>query len=401
LCFSNASPGPRLDEDSPLHLGGGFVQITGSDASHTQRVSSVVVQAGESRISSGMAKGAFLCGEITREGVGGVITLSSGGGTTVYIGNQNNTQGYIGGWALEYTGDPVFVAAGVNGAIDSPWSNQAGGPDGWWNVHLTIAGSGVATKNAAAYLLRYTSGFGAITTDMDSFVLILQGGGIVNAHAGTKIHRGFLRSGYETGELFVHTSTAMEISSAIQDNGPTPLILVKSLAGKLTLSGALEHTGDTYLNGGTLSLIGAGASLATPIHQAGGTWLELANGASLVCDNRALNGNLRLGADATLALALGGASAPLTLANPFATLDITADETNPVVLQFNPAPNFVWLKGTYPLVALASGVASQNLAPEHFAPQLPGYVHARVETSASGVNLTVTRVANGALLLLR
>ena len=406
LLFSLAEPGSKIDANSPLILSGGGLALTGPSTSMTQTVSSVVVKAGENFIGGKNGNFTFECGNIVREGLGGTMCfpVSWAGGITCYA-NNTNVDGLLGGWAL--LNDGAFAAMSGRSVGQQSGSPRVATDDWGNNQHIQVTGGGVRTLgDVSPYSVRYQNVVGdALTNDLNGAVLTIKSGGLANAKNGSTLQGGVLRSGFETGELFVFTSATVpfEISSTIEDNpvNGIPLTFVKAQNGKLVLSGALNHTGDTYLNGGTLSLTGAGASLSTPIHQSGGTWLELADGASLACSGRVLNGNLRLGPNAKLAVELGTPNMPLTLANRTATLNVTADMVNPVHLDFMPQAGYVWVKGSIPFMAFEAGVTLQSVNPDDFVLGLPGYVKGHVDVNARGLALVIDRVDNGSLFLVQ
>ena len=133
--------------------------------------------------------------------------------------------------------------------------------------------------------------------------------------------------------------------------------------------------------------------------------MEFSDGATLVCDvtGRKLNGNLLLGPDAKLDVAIDvNSPTPLTLTNPFATLNMTANETSPVVISVEASPNHPWRKNeSYPIIALAGGATFSNHNPDYFALELPKYVSGHVECTAGGVNLIVDGVRKNTVLIIR
>ena len=413
LLFSTAFPSSKVDSASALILSGGGLAITGSSLTFTQAVSSVVVKAGENFIGGKNAKAVFDCGDVVRDGLGGTITfpVSWAGGITAYANNAN-TDGILGGWALLNDGAFAAMTAGT-GAVGQNSGTDKTTTDSWGNnQHIKVMGGGIRTLgDVSPYSVRYQGSITpAQTNDLNGATLTIKSGGLaVNSTSGCKLANGNLRSGFSTGELFVFTAGPFEISSCIEDNGATPLTLVKAQSGTLTLSGELAYTGDTYLNGGTLSLVGDGAAISAEVHQAGGTTLQLASGAKLVCGGtgRVLGGNLALAGDAVLDLEVGAKDGegedivPVTLDNRFASFTTTATIANPVTIAITVPEGVELHRGTYRLIEWASGVAVTGLTSEAFELAMPYYAGGEVAVSASGLDLIVTRVSKGTVLVVK
>lgn len=412
LVFSTAFPSSKVDSASALVLSGGGLAITGSSLTFTQAVSSVVIKGGENFIGGKNAKAVFDCGTIVREGLGGTVNIpvSWAGGITAYANNAN-TDGILGGWAL--LNDAAFAKMDTaTRAVGQVSASSKATTDSWAdNVHILVTGGGVRTLgNVSPYSVRYNASVTpAQTNDLNGATLTIKSGGLaVTSTSACKLANGKLRSGFGTGELFVFTAGPFEISSRIEDNGATPLTLVKAQSGTLTLSGEAAYTGDTYLNGGTLSLTG-GAVLSTDVHQSGGTTLQLADGAKLVCGGagRVLGGNLALAGGAVLALEVGakdggGANiVPLTLNNRFASFSTTATVANPANIAITVPEGAELRRGTYRLINWAPGVTVTGLAANAFELTLPFYADGNLSVSSTGLDLVVTRVSKGAVIVVK
>ncbi len=413
LRFSPAFSRAKIDSASALILSGGGLAITGQEQAFTQRVARLVVRAGENFIGGKNATAVFDCGEIVREGLGGTMSfpVSWAGGTTAYA-NNTNINAILGGWAL--LNDGAFAAMNVaTRAVGQNSGSQCWTTDDWGdNKHVTVYGGGVRTLgDASPFSIRYQAGqTPAPTNDLGEAAVTIKSGGLaVNNTAGCKLANGRLRSGHETGELFVFAAGPFEISSRLEDNGATPLTLVKAQSGALTLSGELAYTGDTYLNGGTLILAGAGAALAAAIHQAGGTTLRLENGAKLACaaGGRVLNGNLDLGPGACLDLVIGAkdddgaAIVPLALTNPRGSFAVSATDADPVRLSVAIADGAEIGRGVCRLIRWPPGAAATGVVAEAFAATLPHCLRGELAVSSTSLDLVVTGVSGGSLLFVK
>ena len=389
LIMSTANSNRRIDSASPLILNGGTLVMTGGSATFTQTVASVVVKSGHNHITGINGKGAFFCNQIVRDGIGGTLNLSVGwaGGVDVYCTNANDSNGIIGGWLTS-------VRQGFTGAS---WSAQCWSVDDWYdNANIAIAGGGTRTKgDVAPNSLRFETA--QINNFGDATVTVKSGGILVPYHAAGngRFTGGQLRSGMETGELFVHAFMPFAIDSVIEDNGEIPGVLVKGGHHPLTLSGASTYTGATYLNGGTLELTGD-ASMSGPCHQAGATILSIANGARLTSlpGGRVLGGNLALGSGAKLGIeaVTPAAHAAITLENPWSKFTVTATSAAPVLIDvaFDDI-NAIRRNDIYPLIRWQPASTTAGVVPEAFALTLPRHMEGELVVTGTGLDLVVTQ----------
>ena len=147
LLFSTAFPSSKIDSASALILSGGGLAITGSGVTYTQKVSSLVIKAGENFIGGKNASAVFDCGTIVRDGLGGTMNfpVSWNGGTTVYANNAN-TDSILGGWALFNEGGFAAMVPATR-AVDQFASSQKWTTDDWTdNTHIAVYGGGIRTK---------------------------------------------------------------------------------------------------------------------------------------------------------------------------------------------------------------------------------------------------------------
>jgi autotransporter-associated beta strand protein len=333
------------------------------------------------------------------------------GGRHPAYADNTNTDGILGGWALLNEG--AFAAMNTSTrAVGQVGTAQRWDTDSWGNnLHVVVMGGGVRTAgDVSPNSVRYQAGQPAFTNDFADAVLTIKSGGLaVNNTAPCKLENGVLRSGFETGELFVFTAGLFEISSKIEDNGDTPFTLVKAQSGTLVLSGELAFTGDIYLNGGKLVLTGDGAEIESEIHQSGGTTLALSNGANLKCngDGRVLGGNLELGSGSKLNMEICGKTSggdlivPLTLPNRFGTFNVTADMENPVELILDVAPGADIKRGNYPLVRWTDATTVSGLDVDLFVFDVHNTIQGEIVAVENGIDFVVTSVARGALITVR
>lgn len=412
LLFSTAFPSSKIDSASALILSGGGLAITGSGVTYTQKVSSLVIKAGENFIGGKNASAVFDCGTIVRDGLGGTMNfpVSWNGGISCYTTSINDDNGIVGGWAIQNDlgNGTGFAKIGADTGITSESGTQRATTDSWRaNDHVRITGGGTRTVgDVSVRTIRYGVG---VTNDLMTSTVTILSGGLANAYTGSKLTNGKLRSGLGTGELFVFTTGPFDITSRIEDNGTTPLTLVKAQSGTLTLSGELAYTGGTYLNGGTLSLLGSGAVLSNSVKQAGGTTLRLASGAGLVCKagGRVLGGNLTLGGGTVLKLDIGakdggGADVvPLSLSNPYASLTVTASQANPAAIFVSVPTGVELMRRPYRLLDWKVGTTVSGLTANAFTLSLPYYAAGYLSVTSSGLDLVLTSVSKGTVIVVR
>jgi len=311
----------RLDDSSALILSGGSVMLNGG-SNYTEVVASTTLNAGLNSILAG-SSGA---GGTTNHIQLGAITHNVG--ATFEVSNavsdlarttSGNTNGILGGYALFGVNRFATVSSGVlastTGSTNNTYSTWAAATN--TVVNAAVNGSGDKTVNS----LRLASG-GSVA--LSSGTLTIASGGIIG-DSGASISGGSLTSGLASGELFVHTPSALSISSAIVDNGSTATILVKGGTNTLTLSGNNTYTGATYVNAGTL-VVSGGATLRGTVVQAGGSSISIGSGgvlspgAASSAGVMTLGGNLSLADGSALDFQLGSLADKIQLTNSFASL---------------------------------------------------------------------------------
>lgn len=406
LMFTPGLSGQKIDSMSPLVLNAGTLLMNGNSATFTQTVSSVVIKAGANNMTGSNGKGAFLCNSIVPDGVGGTVnfTINWSGGVDFYTTNTNET-GILGGRCTSV--NTYFAYNPASGGISGLNGSQRSTLDSWSNnENIQIYGSSTRTKgDVSPNSIRHGK---VATNDLANAVVTVKSGGIMTHLANSRLTGGKIRSGMSTGELFVYAFASFFIDSVIEDNGAVSCILVKGGTDVLTLSGASTYSGGTYLNGGTLALTGS-ALMSGLCHQSGGTTLRLASGAKLVCDNtgRVLGGNLALGGGAVLDLEVGakdggGANIiPLTLGNRFASFTTTASSVTPASVVITVPEGAELLRGTYRLINWATGVTVAGLAANAFELTMPYYADGNLSVSSTGLDLVVTRVSKGSVIVVK
>lgn len=396
LSYTADAPGPRLSPTSPLVLEGGTVVASGQAASFSESVPSVVVRGGHNGIWGVNGNLALSCGTVVREGVGGTVDfpVSYNGGVTATVANEN-VNGIIGGWAT--INATSFVKSDSNGVLSGVSGTQrtVENMENNDNAQLRTAGSrtgGDVSPNSLTLRADGALGLG------DATVTIRSGGILSIVSAKNRLEGGTLKTGMDTGELFVHAAVPAEIASALSDCGDVPGILVKDGISSLRLEGRFGFTGPVYINSGTLEIAGE-ATVANNVVQAGGTTLAVADGGTLApAADLSLGGNLSIRDGGTVALPLQS-SAPITLTNRRASLSLPGPGESATLSLFfpdgvNPA------KGVYQLVAWSpeADFAMPDLS--SLALELPDGVSGVLSPRRYGIDLYVTAVPGGATMIL-
>jgi len=261
----------KLDDNSALILKGGSIVLNGG-SSVTEVVASTTIDSGTNTIYAGPNGGGGTTNSISL----GALTHNLSGTFDVTIAVSNlaktstgNTNGIIGGWATAGGNRFAAVSAGVIGNTAGSTNNTYSTWSATTNtvINAAVSGSGNKTVNT----LRVASG-GSLT--LSSGTATIATGGIIG-DSGTSIDGGSLTSG--TTALYVHTPSALTISSAIVDNGLNSVALVKAGSNTLTLSGNNTYTGPTFVNSGTLSFALSGSLANGDVTVRGGAAFTLAS----------------------------------------------------------------------------------------------------------------------------
>lgn len=315
------SGGNKLDDSRALVLGGAAIVLNGGSGV-IEEVGSTLVAAGANSIFAGPSGGGGTTNKIdlgvVTHGLAGTLDLTSS--SAIALTDSTNTNGILGGWATVGGNRFVTVNSGTMASTAGTTSNIYADWGALVNTVITnaVAGTGDKTTNT----LRVAAGGSLALT---SGTLRLGAGGMI-VESGASISGGALTSGLTSGELFVHTPNAFTISSTIVNNGPTATALVKSGTGTLTVNGAANHTGGTFVNAGTL-LVGGSGSLGGSVTVQGGATLDVSANGFTVASTRSLSGGGTVLGNITVAS--GGSLAPgvTFLDDQSAARDITATLT--------------------------------------------------------------------------
>jgi autotransporter-associated beta strand protein len=243
-------------------------------------------------------------GAISRA-AGATVDFSPSGVTSTTLANDST--GIIGGWA---------TVGGANSTAGD-WATISGGSISTYSGYTVISStSSTSQTGAGASSQNWICGdptgvnnyITTLTASSTINSLVMQGDVAVNngvtmtLGSGGLILRGvsrwmlggtncYLTTGNSTGELFVHTpnpSSGLDwiIWPIIQDNGPTPLILVKDGVDQVKLGNMSTYTGGTIVKAGILgstagALYGNGNAPLGAITPFGTGPITVKNGAQL------------------------------------------------------------------------------------------------------------------------
>ncbi|GEP41821.1 PQQ-dependent sugar dehydrogenase [Brevifollis gellanilyticus] len=304
--------------------GGGIMYRSNANGDQTATVTNLTLGLGGNSLAAapqGGAAGDTLAITNLTRATGATLEARSAFGTLggtgdlgrVTITNINslaaaNTNGILGGWAVAGSGNgaslsnsfatltanglaastPGKASAAAGGTLNNQAFNTATSTDNFLvNSNQTVDGSTVPllTVNSIIEQNDILLNNGA--------KLVIGSGGLMLRNASFWMQTsagagGKLTTGMTSGELFIHTPhnpetfTDMRIRVRIEDNGATPLVLVKSGPGRVAIGGNTgtgtvtnAYTGGTHVNEGLLvvndaSALGTGSAAV----RAGGTlWI--------------------------------------------------------------------------------------------------------------------------------
>lgn len=307
-----------LANETPLTVSGGTLLYRGlNGAARAQTFAGATVAAGSSAVAvdnNGGSSTTVNLGAISRS-AGGVVDFSAASGTlgtTALV--QTSTalsNGILGGWAT--VGGDWATKDGSNNIVAlASGAYETSGTQANWaateNVSLAVNPAASVTS-ATINSLRMTGG-DTFTIASSNTLTIASGGLLVNSGAAYTLTGGTLKGSGSGGKDLVVINAGsgpLTIASVIADNAAGSS-LTKAGSGKTTLTVANTYTGQTYVNGGTLSVsannqLGAPATGAT-INVNGGT---VAATATFALDNAGANKrNIVLGGnDGTIDVAAG------------------------------------------------------------------------------------------------
>ena len=389
-----------FDKSKPLILRGGSIFVNGKPGSPIE-ADDLVVGAGYSAIRGYNSGSSFSFKSIRRDGLGGTIDfpVSWNGGLSAVFTGEPDGEDWGGGW-LVYNGSNL-AKVGTGGTI-SQVSTKDDRPnnlkDGVHYLIKTYSGEIKSVKDVSPLSLNIAV---SDALDYSGWTVSLQSGALIStAKDGASITGGTFKSGYATGELFLHAFNDMVFSGSLVDNGDIPLTLVKGGVGILTLAGQQVYTGATYLNGGTLKLTD-GASVPGALIQSGATTVEVGAGGVLdVSEGLSLGGNLKLDKGSKIDLALtpnGG----VALTNDFASLETDGGLAG-VTLKLSFPDGVTPSRGVYPLLSWNSEKAViTGITEEAFEVIPPNRCTGRLVLAEGALSYVVTSVGSGLMIILR
>ena len=253
------SPGYKLSGSGTLTLGAGGIDAS-SLSSGTTTISNVLsLSGGQQSWLIGSGSTLAINGAVSRK-AGATVDFAAGGITSSTLTNVNSI---IGGWAT--TGDTVssittgdWAANNGSGGIVTCTGytlvsgNQTGAGEATQNWKNSAAGTVVTLTTSATVNSLVQQGDFSVpdgsTLTLGSGGLILQGiSRWMLDNGGGNMGSAVLNSGLASGELFVHVPNGNTANNGanggnwriwprIQNNGATPMILVKDGPGCVTLA---------------------------------------------------------------------------------------------------------------------------------------------------------------------
>ncbi len=302
--------GYTLAGSGTLTLGGGINAASLSSGTVTLN-NALALPASQQLWQVGSGATLALDGALTRS-LGGSVDFSASGVTTTSSALANDTTGVIGGWAT--VGDTT--------SSQGNWAanNGSGGITTYTGYTAVSAGAssspsmtGTSTQNWITGAFGGNNNVTTITTSGTVNSIVQQGDISVNGGTTLTIGNGgyimsgisrwmlgtttsFLTSGASTGELFVHVpendanANNWTIWPVIEDNGLTPVTLVKDDNGLLKLGNMNTYSGGTIINAGSIAttgqgLYGNGSPATGPVSYLGTGLLTLNPGTELQLGN--------------------------------------------------------------------------------------------------------------------
>jgi fibronectin-binding autotransporter adhesin len=312
-------------------FGGGELSLLGKSSGATsQTLGNVTVNAGGGAIlvdGNGGTGFALTLGTIAPTAAGSTLDIRMvGSGNSATTTTTSVTNGLLGSGRVVFRDASANIdfagigAAGTNRTIQAAtYSTGLPTAPNAATTNYSQTGDATVTTSGTVNALKLTTNAASQSLDIGGQTLTLTSGGLLFVGANDyAINNGNLKSNTATNsDLIVHQHGAgvLTINSVIA-NGVGASTLTKSGDGVLVLGGTNTYTGQTFVNGGTLSIVsnsqlGAVATGAT-LNLNGGT-LALATSGSVALNNSGSNSR---------AVTVGGAGGGFDVAQS-GTLNIT------------------------------------------------------------------------------
>lgn len=304
----------RLNDAGTLVLGGGVLRVTGAEtlptvsavAGTTQVINNPTSETtptpmtltGFTRALGAIVQ--FQSPDVPAPGAVGSATLGQTRvSSRILIPGQADTTQTIPGLLgnnnldfVQYDGTTLDngVALGVRDmrnptSINSP-SNYTNDPaETAWNdsviARLTTATVTTLTANRSLDAMKIEGGatpfrqvaFGTNTLRIEGAGILAVGQEALFTGTGGFLTAGPATPGTSTAELIIGGNNTLRVAPTITNNGTQPVALVKTGTGTLELSGTNNYTGGTFINSGTLNLLGNAnlGAASNPVVLSGGT----------------------------------------------------------------------------------------------------------------------------------
>lgn len=272
----DVTAGPSNWSDTTKWIGGTVADGSGFTANFTSDITATTTVT----LDSNRTLGALVFSDAGASGSarqlsGGTLTLASGATPTINAVTATTIASNLAGTAgFTKTGNGALTLTGANTGLSGTVTLAAGSvylttADSLANTSINSTGGLLFLNNATATNFSVQS----LTTNRDVFInngstLSIATGAVtfgannfwIQTNAGAT---GFITSGTNTLTVTAAstTATSQAIRTIIKDNGVGAVSLVKAGAGTLIIDKTNTYTGNTVINGGTLSIEGGGGAV--------------------------------------------------------------------------------------------------------------------------------------------
>ncbi|MBK8095115.1 MAG: autotransporter-associated beta strand repeat-containing protein [Verrucomicrobiaceae bacterium] len=266
----------RVPDNVPISLNAGRITYTNfgvagqaSSINFSETLGPVTLEGGSNYIDNSMfnANSSLLKLSSLSRQAGSTVLFDSSNGAVIRVSGAANTNGILGGWAVQLAAGGLYEWATVDGSVGNegniiPLTSYVTGASGWISTNnVKITSNYTINGNTINSINFQNTGANTLSISGGN-ALAINSGGLLSSRAGHVINgNGILTAGAGGGYSLnaIVANSVLSINSVIANSGANAVSLVKSGGGTLSLS-PTSNRSTNYTSGNPVVTVNAGVS---------------------------------------------------------------------------------------------------------------------------------------------